>query len=149
MIPLLMVKSVPIFSRTHTFVFLSFHDTCNKSIGTQKSILHNKNYYNFLNKCITLMQYWPLISEVEWYLYYPLILIQIWRGKPCQIWRGKPCQILLGWHKCNTLHTSVCYETELSEYTLDLCCVQLPFIYTFKKNLPRFTTFYMNEPVMP
>lgn len=30
--------------------------------------------------------------------------------------------------KCNTIHISVSYNTELSEYTQVLCCVQLPFI---------------------
>lgn len=36
--------------------------------------------------------------------------------------------------KCSTHQISVSHDTKLSEYAHDLCCVQLPFINTFKSS---------------
>ena len=77
----------------------------------------------------------------------------IWLSKqalgPVRIWSEKTMTVFF--LQRNVYYASHCiYNTELSEHTQDLCCMQLPFIYMFKKQPHIFgllTTSYLNEPL--
>ena len=65
MIPLLMVKSDPILSRTHTFVFLSFHDTCNILLSHHISKASTL-FLSFFVMAQDSLPYIAIENEVAW-----------------------------------------------------------------------------------